>query len=133
MIDKVTAWKRLNSLGVTKTMAEIEAALDTIEQQAIFNEERSRITVEVWDKVSPINGVDPATVKTSLNVPEGGEVYMLYIDGNLSILQPYDPFQAGIVPMTADNVLTIANQYADQLAWQFADEKIFDRLLEALL
>jgi len=36
MIDKVTVWKRLNSLGVTKTMAEIEAALDTIEQQAIL-------------------------------------------------------------------------------------------------
>lgn len=133
MLTKLQVWKRLNEMGVNKTLAEIDAALAQVDQQAIFNQERSRFRVEVWDKVTPINGMPAEKILAREDVPDDGEIYLLYVDGVLRFLQPHNPFEAGIVPMTAENVMQVANQHVDQLAWQAADEKIFDRLLEALL
>jgi len=133
MLTKLQVWKRLNEMGVNKTLAEIDAALAQVDQQAIFNQERSRFRVEVWDKVTPINGMPAEKILAREDVPDDGEIYLLYVDGVLRFLQPHNPFQAGIVPMTAENVMQVANQHVDQLAWQAADEKIFELVLEKLL
>jgi len=58
---------------------------------------------------------------------------LLYIDDRLVYFQPHEPEQAGLVPMTKDTVLDIANQHADQLTISFADNEIFERVLEQLL
>lgn len=133
MLTKLQVWKRLNEMGVNKTLAEIDAALAQVDQQAIFNQERSRFRVEVWDKVTPINGIPAEKILAREDVPDDGEIYLLYVDGVLRFLQPHNPFQAGIVPMTAENVMQVANQHVDQLAWQAADEKIFEMVLEKLM
>lgn len=133
MLTKLQVWKRFNEMGVNKTLAEIDAALAQVDQQAIFNQERSRFRVEVWDKVTPINGIPAEKILAREDVPDDGEIYLLYVDGVLRFLQPHNPFQAGIVPMTAENVMQVANQHVDQLAWQAADEKIFEMVLEKLM
>ncbi len=133
MLTKLQVWKRLNEMGVNKTLAEIDAALAQVDQQAIFNQERSRFRVEVWNKVTPINGVPAEKIIAREDVPDDGEIYLLYVDGQLRYLQPHDPFRAGIVPMTAENVMQVANQHVDQLTWQVADEKILEMVLEKLL
>lgn len=133
MLTKFQVWKRLNELSVNKTLTEINAALAQVDQQAIFNQERNRFKIEVWDKVTSINGVPAEKIIAREDILDNGEIYLLYVDGQLRYLQPHDPFQAGIVPMTAENVVQIANQHADQLAWQATDEKIFEMVLEKLL
>ena len=133
MLTKIQVWQRLNQMGVNKTLAEVEIALSQIDQQAVFNQERARFKVEVWDKVTPINGVPAEKIIAREDVPNDGEIYLLYVDDQLRFFQPHNPFQAGLVPMTRDNVLQIANQHADQLAWQAADEKTFEMVLEKLL
>ena len=133
MIDKIQVWQRLNQMGVSKTLTEIDTALSQVDQQAVFTQERNRFRIEIWDKVTPINGVPAEKIIARDDVPDDGEVYLIYVDGQLRFLQPHDPFQAGIVPMTKDTVEQIANQHIDQLAWQVADEKIFNMVLEKLL
>lgn len=133
MLTKMQIFQRLNQFGITKTFSEIEAALAQVDRQAIFNQERSRFRVEVWDKISPINGVPAEKIIAREDVPDDGEMYLVYVDDHLLYFQPHDPFQAGIVAMTPENVLEIANQHIDQLAWQAADEKIFEMVLEKLL
>lgn len=133
MLTKLQVWRRLNEMGVTKTLTEVDAALTQVNQEAIFDQERSRFRVEVWDKITPINGVPAEKILAREDVPDDGEIYLVYVDGNLLYFQPHDPFQAGIVPMTKDNVLEVANRHVDQLAWQYADEKIFEAVLEKLL
>jgi hypothetical protein len=133
MLTKVQIWQRLNEMGISKTLSEIEEVLSTIDQNAIFNEQRKRFRIEVWDRQSPINGVPAEKIIARDDVPDKGEVYLIYVDGALRFLQPHDPFQAGIVPLTPENVMTIANQHVDQLAWQAADEKVFEQVLEKLL
>jgi hypothetical protein len=120
-------------MGINKPISDIEAVLQQIDQQTVFNQERSRFKVEVWDKVTPINGIPAEKIIAREDVPGDGEIYLLYVDSQLRYLQPHDPFQAGIVPMTKENVMQIASQHVDQLAWQAADEKIFEMVLEKLL
>ena len=133
MLTKIQIWQRLNQMGVNKALAEIETVLSQVDQQAVFEQERARIRVEVWDKLTPINGIPAEKIIAREDVPNDGEIYLLYVDDQLRFFQPHNPFQAGLVPMTRDNVLQIANQHADQLAWQAADEKIFEMVLEKLL
>ena len=132
MLTNIQAWKRLNEMGVTKTLAEVETALATVNQEAMFNTERSRYTIAVWDKVSPINGVSAEQVLQGRN-DICGEVYLVYVDGNLLFFQPHNPAHAGFVGMDAQQVLVVANSHADQLAWGNADAKIFDAFLEKVL
>lgn len=133
MLTKIQVWQRLNEMGISKPLSEIDTALAQVDQQAIFNQERSRFRIEIWDKVTHINGVPAEKIIARDDVPDDGEIYLIYVNGQLRFLQPHDPFQAGIVPMTKNNVMTIASQHADQLAWQVADEKILEMVLEKLL
>lgn len=133
MLTKIQVWQRLNEMGISKPLSEIDTALAQVDQQAIFNQERSRFRIEIWDKVTHINGVPAEKIIAHDDVPDDGEIYLIYVNGQLRFLQPHDPFQAGIVPMTKNNVMTIASQHADQLAWQVADEKILEMVLEKLL
>ncbi|MCL6479375.1 MAG: hypothetical protein K6T65_13365 [Peptococcaceae bacterium] len=132
-MTKVQLWLRLNALGIDKSMAEIEAALATIDQEAIRNQERSRYRVEIWDRVSPINGIPAERILQRADVPEEGEIYLLYVDDQLRYLQPHDPFQAGILPMSNEDVLSIANRHIDELAMPLIEEKVFELALEKLI
>lgn len=134
MLTRIHVWQRLNSMGVNKTIADIDAALTKVDQQAIFNKHRARIRIEVWDKKSPINDVPAEQILSSrTDISANGEVYLLYVDDRLIYFQPHDPNQAGQVAITKDNVLTIANQHADQIATTFADDEVFEQVLEQLL
>lgn len=134
MLTNIQVWQRLNALGVNKPLSEINTALSRIDQKAIFGKHRARVKVEVWDKQSPVNGVPAEQILSSrTDIPADGEVYLLYIDDRLVYFQPHEPNQAGLVPMTKDTVLTIANQHADQLATTFADDEVFEKVIEQLL
>jgi len=132
MLTAIQIWQRLNGMGVQKTLPEIQNALAQVDQQAIFNEERARYRVEKWDKKTPINGIEPEKILSRQDYP-GGEIYLIYVDGRLQILQPHHPEEAGFVPLTEENVLEVGNAHADRLAWMSADAKIFERVLEILL
>lgn len=134
MLTKIQVWQRLNQMGVTKSLSEIDAALSQIDQQAILNDIiQSRFRIEIWDKQSPINGVPAEKIIARDDVPDDGEIYLVYVDGNLQYLQPHDPFQAGIVAMTSENVMDIAQRHVEQIATQIADEQVFEMVLEQLL
>ncbi|EID42845.1 hypothetical protein [Parageobacillus thermoglucosidasius] len=134
MLTKIQVWKKLNEMGVNKSLAEIDAVLSQIDQQAILNEIiQNRFRIEVWDKQSPINGVPAEKIIARDDVLDDGEVYLVYVDGNLIYLQPHDPFQAGIVAMTSENVMEIAQRHVEQIATQYADEQVFEMVLEQLL
>lgn len=134
MLTKIQIWQRLNDMGVSKSLSEIETVLNTIDQQAILdNIVQTRFRVEVWDKQSPINGVPAEKILSRGDIPEGGEVYLIYIDNKLQYLQPHDPFQAGLVPMTSENVMNIAQQHVGQISTPLADEQVFEMVLEQLL
>lgn len=133
MLTNLQVWQRLNALGVNKTLSEIDSVLCSIDQSAILSQERSRIEIQTWDKMSPINGVPAQKILERGDAPDGGEIYLLYIDGRLRYIQPHDPFQSGLVALTTETVNSIAEAHANEIATSMADEKVFEMVLEQLL
>lgn len=134
-VTRLMVRQRLAELGISQnyTDTQIDTALASVDQDAIYDEERAKLTIEVWNKQSPINGVPAATVLANRkDIPEGGEVYLLKEGDKILYFQPHAPGVGGMMPMTADNVLTYANQHADEVAASRAASKIIDQVINTL-
>ena len=86
MVDKIGILERARQLGSTKTLADVSAALAKRDINAYKEKHKQRYRIEIWDKKSPINGVPAEKIFASrADIPEGGEVYLIYIDGQLQM------------------------------------------------
>jgi hypothetical protein len=132
MVTAIGAWQYLQQIGLNKTLSEVTSALGSIDQNAIVAQQRARVTYSVWDGVSPINGVAAETILARPDVPPGGKIYLLYVDGTLRFLQPFNPFQAGIVALTDETVNQVAEQHADSVARDMATQVVLEQLVQAL-
>lgn len=125
MIDPVAILRDARELGANRTLADVEAVLAQIDIEGLQAQERARYRVDVWDKQSPLNGIAPDRILERIP-PEcrHGAVYLIYVDGNLTLIQPHDPDQAGFVPMDEATALAKANAVVDRLVEQAVDEKV---------
>jgi hypothetical protein len=99
------------------TDAELTAALAAVDIAALYEAERATWTVQVWDRSSPINGVDAATILAARDdIPDKGDVYLLYRDGALSYFQPHLPGAAGLESISVGSGATVGAEHADTLA-----------------
>jgi len=136
MLNPVDILIEVRKLGSNKTLADVEAALAQYDYTALREQERARYRVELWDKQSSINNVPPEVILQDVpKHPDGsyGEVYLIYIDGNLVYLQKHDPEQVGFVPMDANTALEKANKIVDQLVEQAVDARVRQEVLRLLL
>lgn len=78
----------------------------------LWAEQSNRIQWAIWDKETPINGVAPERVLARADYA-GGEIYLIYIDGQLVFLQPHRPDAAD--PVEADEAHEIAATHAAEL------------------
>ena len=115
--------------NVSKTREEMDTALAAVDQDAIINEEDARFTTEIWDGVSPINGVSASQIMRSRkDIPQGGKVYLVKDGERVVIFQPHDPDVAGHVAM--DDV-SVALKAADTRQ-SHANDCACDRILRAV-
>ena len=134
MIDKISILERARQLGSTRTLADVDAALAKRDINAYKEKHKQRYRIEIWDKKSPINGVPAEKIFSSrTDIPEGGEVYLIYIDGQLRLFQPHPPFEGGMRAMGPDEVRSIAEQHVDRMAEADAEDEIVREVLEELL
>ncbi|MUT67818.1 hypothetical protein [Paenibacillus sp. NEAU-GSW1] len=131
MLDAIQILKEVNELGATKTLAEVDAVLAAYDYPALRTAERTRFQVSLWDKVSPINGV-PADV-VGADVPIGGEVYLIHIDGNLVFMQKHDSEQMGFVAMDAQTATAKADAFIAQLVEEAIDTRLKSEVMRQLL
>lgn len=131
MLNNLQILKEARELGSTKTLADVNAILATYDYPTLRQAERANFRIELWDKVTPINGVAPEVILQ--DVPEGGEVYLIYINDNLVYLQKHDPEQIGFIPMNATRATEVANKIVDDLVEQAIDAKVHDEVLVKLL
>ncbi|WP_374711545.1 hypothetical protein [Symbiobacterium terraclitae] len=122
-----------NTYGFTGTLADVQAALAAVDSTVLEQAERARYRIEIWDEVSPLAGQPPEYWRQRGDWPEGGKVYLIYVDDNLRIVQPHDPEQAGFVPMDEAAALARAQTYVSHLVEQAVDEKVKEQVLINLL
>jgi hypothetical protein len=130
MISTTQAHQYLHKNGVQKTPEEVKVLLDRIDQAATLDQQKTRITYEIWDKVSDINGVPAETILARDDFPQGGEAYLLYLDGVLRYLQPHDPTQSGYVAMDLTLANTRAAEHKDNLAVEITDSIVLNEVME---
>lgn len=131
MLDSIQILSEARQLGSTKTLADVDALLATYNYPTLRTQEKANYRVEIWDKVTPINGIDPQVILA--DVPASGEVYLIYINGNLVFLQKHDPEQVGYVAMDATTAMAKANKIVDQLVEQAVDARVRQEVLRSML
>ena len=119
----------LSGQGIQATLAEVEHELNTFDYSAIIERHRTRITIEVWDGSSSINGIPAEQILQSEGLPESSKGYWVLVDGKQTYLQLTSPF-------TGERVMTdpapIAERHAQMIAEEFADQEILQTIIARL-
>lgn len=131
----LTAREIAKELG--EDTAAVRAVLPGIDQAAILAAEKAKITVEVWDGVSDIQGIPAAHWATAGDLPAGGCMYLLrdVATGLIIRAQPHAPHGIGRAAMTHAQAMEFGAQHRDQAAEQGARAAIIravDLALDAL-
>lgn len=120
---------RLTHLRYTEE--EVAQAASGIDQHAILAKHRERHEVVVWDKRSAINGVPAKRVLRDLH-HDYDEVYLILVDGVVTVFQPHAPDVEGFEVLTGDNVERHALRHVERLARHHAADEIVRTIADAL-
>lgn len=120
----------------TPTKTKLQAALKGIDVDGVRQAHRARMEYEVWDGTSVLhlNGRDwsadelKAHLRTRGDWPEGGRVYLGYMDGQLSILQPHPPIVEGLHAMDDDDVEAWAVNHLNGIADEHARAEVLQKV-----
>lgn len=125
-----------NVYGFTGTLQQVMDAISAVDRTPFEEAERARYRIEIWDEQTPINGLSPEFLRQHWGNtwPAGGKVYMIYIDGNLRIVQYFDPDASfGYVPMDEQTALIRAQAFVDSRVEEAVDAKVKAQVLMTLL
>lgn len=92
---------------------DFQAIFSLVDEQALRDAARERVTWNQWDKESPINGVPAEVVKEQPDYA-GGEAYFVYVDGQLTYFQPHR-LGEGLEPITPEELPSMAQDHADEI------------------
>lgn len=98
------------------TDAELDAALATVDLNALYDQERPPWTTEVWDKTSPINDVPASEILKRPDVPANGDIYLLRENGVITVFQPHPPEVQGLEPIAKGRGMMMGREHADIIA-----------------
>lgn len=117
------------------TDTEIDDALTTIDQDAIYDKRRTELVAEVWDRVSPINDVPASHFLNRGDVPPIGDVYLIRdtVTGNIVTFQPHEPDAVGIIPVPVGQGLARGKLHADNLAASHAADEVLTKVREKIV
>lgn len=124
-----------NIYGFNGTLADVQEALASVDRTPYEIAERNRYRIQIWDEVTPLNGLSPEFLRQHWGHewPEGGKVYLIYVDGALRIIQYFDPNHSGFVPMDEQTALARAQEYVDARVEEAVDAAVKEQVLIKLL
>ncbi|MFD2172448.1 hypothetical protein [Tumebacillus lipolyticus] len=131
MLNALEVLREARNLGSSATLAQVDEEITKHDYAALRASEKVRYAWDVWDKVSPINGIAPNLILA--DAPQDGEIYTVAVDGRTVILQKHDPEQLGFSPMTREQALGHAEKQVDSMVEQVVDALVKDQVLRALL
>lgn len=115
--------------------AAIDAALASVDADAIFTAERAVWTTEVWDRKSPINGVPAQHFLDRDDVDEVGtdDIYLLIKDGAVVGFQPHEAGVSGMVRIPKGQGTAKAKAHADDIAADATAAEVSRQVREKIL
>lgn len=137
LLNDGLAHHALHALLVTARVAnryseeEVANAAKGIDQHAILAKHRERHEIVVWDKRSAINGVPAKKVLRELQ-HDYDEIYLVVVDGDVTIFQPHAPDVEGFEVLTGDTVERHALRHVERLARHHAADEIVRTIADTL-
>lgn len=128
-LDAVMA--ALAGTGVKFEPRLVSVVFATIDQGPIEEASLERVRYEIWDQESPLNGVVAADIKARADYV-GGEVYLLFVDDRLAVIQPIAPGVSGLTPMTLESACRYAGQQVTDTAEQLTFQAVLGRVQDVL-
>lgn len=113
------------------TFEEISNIIDTLNINEIEQELKKRYVLEIWDKKSPINGIDAETILKSrkYNV---NSAYLIYIDNKIVFFQDHNPEKEGYIEMTKKEAKKIGENFIDKKIEENLIMNIYDKVFNII-
>lgn len=126
--------ERLKQAGANVSLPDVTRELAGIDQEFIAEEEQSRLTYEVWDKVSPINDASAERMLAREDVDSSAEIYLLRDarTGKVIYFQPHKPKVSGLQRMITADCLTCAKGHKGELCGERAKQRITNEVAKRL-
>lgn len=115
---------------IAKEMGEdtsaVRAVFSGIDQIKIFTEAKKRVTYEIWDGSSDIQGIPATHWASTGELPPGGKMYLIRdVESSLIIkAQPHAPGGIGRAPMTEAQAIAFAVAELEQIVAALAKREI---------
>jgi hypothetical protein len=112
----LTAREIAKELG--EDVVAVRAVLSSINQAAILEVEKAKVSVEVWDGTSDIQGIPAAHWRSNGELPAGGHMYLLreVSTGIVLRAQPFAPQGIGRTPMSQEQAISFGTAHRDEAA-----------------
>ena len=113
------------------TFEEISNIIDTLNINEIEQELKKRYVLEIWDKKSPINGINAETILKSrkYNV---NSAYLIYIDNKIVFFQDHNPEKEGYIEMTKKEAKKIGENFIDKKIEENLIMNIYDKVFNII-
>ena len=111
-----------NLAGMGVTLADIKAALATIDLPALKTQALARFKAGIWEEGDLVNGINlrehpnpEERERIVKNLDAGGNIYFIYVDGGLVYMQWHKRAQ-GIAPILTPELTEEVNGHIRELA-----------------
>lgn len=130
-MDSELFYNKLVNNGVNISLEEINEIISKIDIDNIKEDLKKSYKLEIWDKKSPINGVEAEIVLKSKPY-EIGSVYLIYVNGELVYLQDHNPNESGYVKMTKAQARTLGEQFIEKKIGDELNIILYDKILKEI-
>lgn len=130
-MDSELFYNKLVNNGVNISLEETNEIISKIDIDNIKEDLKKSYKLEIWDKKSPINGVEAEIVLKSKPY-EIGSVYLIYVNDKLVYLQDHNPNESGYVKMTKAQAETLGKQFIEKKIEDELNIILYDKILNEI-
>ena len=131
MIDIENIYKKLTESGLSVDMDRLKTFVKNINEKKIEKEIKKLYKLEIWDKKSPINGIDAETI-LSRKKYDIDSAYLIYVGDKLTYFQDHNPNQSGYCTMSEEEAREIGNEFIKNRVQERINIQVYNNLFEII-
>lgn len=132
MINQKEILEYIESKNIKSSIDEINSIIEKQNRDSIKNTQINRFRYEIWDKKSPINGIDAKEIIKSREYTID-KAYIIYIDENLVYFQDHNPNESGYIKMNKTQATKLAEEFINKKIEENIDNIIAEKVIQIIL
>lgn len=132
MISQKEILEYIESKNIKSSINEINSMIEKQNRASIEKIQKNRFRYEIWDKKSPINGIDAKEIIKSREYTID-KAYIIYIDEKLVYFQDHNPNESGYVKMNKTQATKLAEEFINKKIEENVDNIIVEKVIQTIL